>query len=294
MMTLVQADLSALARPSGAFAMLAIDQRESMRAMFAEKQAEPVTDSQLTDFKVNALKALTPYASAVLIDQQFAWRRAIDEKVVAPSCGIIAAADRFYASGDEIVADVEIDETVVPEIVRQEGGAALKLLVVWRPDESPEKRIAMVDDFVARCRKANLISIIEPVSRKSRDGRPWDVKEGILAAARELGSRGADLYKAEVPLYGNGTEGEVRRQCAELTRIISSPWVVLSSGVAPDEFPRAVEWACKEGARGFLAGRAIWRGVIGQKDIQKALQDDGVPRLQRLCDTIDRVVSLQR
>ena len=37
-------DLSVLQRPSGAFAMLAVDQREAMRNMFAEHQQEPVTD----------------------------------------------------------------------------------------------------------------------------------------------------------------------------------------------------------------------------------------------------------
>jgi sulfofructosephosphate aldolase len=44
----------ALTRPSGAFAMLAIDQRESMRAMFAETQSTPVSDQQLTEFKLAA------------------------------------------------------------------------------------------------------------------------------------------------------------------------------------------------------------------------------------------------
>ncbi|MDQ0469256.1 aldolase [Labrys wisconsinensis] len=282
--------LSSLKRPSGAFAMLAVDQRESMRAMFAEKQSHPVTDEQLSDFKIAALRALTPYASAVLIDRQFAWSRAIRENAVAPGCGIIAAADRFIASADELVGDVVIDGEVDPEIVRRDGGIAMKLLVTWRPDESAEKRIAMVDAFIARCRSAGLVSIIEPVSRKPRDGRSWNAEAGILAAARELGARGADLYKAEVPNYGKGGEAVVRQQAAELTRIIEGPWVVLSSGVAPDDFPQAVEWACKEGAMGFLAGRAVWRTVIGADDMDLALEKDSIPRLQRLCDVVDRIV----
>lgn len=291
-MTVVEAtDLSKLARPSGAFAMLAIDQRESMRAMFAEKQSAPVEDRQLTEFKLEALKALTPYASAVLIDPQFAWRRAIDEKVVAPGCGLIAAGDLFFAKGDEVVADVEIDETVDPEQVKADGGVAMKLLVVWRPDEPAEKRIAMVDRFVARCRKAGLISVVEPVSRKARDGRSYDLVDGIFEAARELGNRGADLYKAEVPYGGSGTEAEIRGACAKLTNLIGSPWVVLSSGVTPDRFPQAVEWACREGASGFLAGRAVWRNVIGNPDMTSALKADAVPRLQKLVDVVDRVVS---
>ena len=87
--------LHSLKRPSGAFAMLAIDQRESMRAMFAEKQSGPVSDEQITAFKLAALRALTPYASAVLVDRPFAWDRAVAERAIAPGCGLIAAARPF-------------------------------------------------------------------------------------------------------------------------------------------------------------------------------------------------------
>lgn len=48
-----------ITRASGGFAMLAVDQREAMRMMFAAAGAPaPVADSVLTDFKVNAAKAL--------------------------------------------------------------------------------------------------------------------------------------------------------------------------------------------------------------------------------------------
>ena len=272
--------------------MLAIDQRESMRAMFAEKQSAPVTNEQLVNFKLASLKALTPFASAVLIDRDFAWAPAVAQKVVDPKCGLIAAADLFIASAEEIVSDVEIDYEVHPIEVKKDGAVALKLLVTWRPDESADKRIKMVNEFVQRCKDADLISIIEPVSRKPRDGRDWDLNKGVIAAAQELGSLGADLYKAEVPLHGKGGEKAVRDECSQLTKIVNGPWVVLSSGVAPDDFPQAVEWACKEGASGFLAGRAVWRNVIGSSDIQHSLQTDAVPRLQRLCEVVDRWVKV--
>ncbi len=60
----------------------------------------------------------------------------------------------------------------------------MKLLVIWRPDEPAEKRIALVEDFVARCRNAGLISIVEPESRKPHDGRPWDLTNGIAPASK--------------------------------------------------------------------------------------------------------------
>ncbi|WP_043358917.1 aldolase [Belnapia sp. F-4-1] len=285
-----KADLSALARPSGAFAMLAVDQREGLRAMMAEFQDGPVTDRQMSDFKMAALRALTPHASAALLDRELAWDRAIAERAVAPGCALIAAGDTLISGPGELVAEARIDEAVVPAKVRAEGAVAMKLLVIWRPDEPPEPRVALVDDFVARCRAAGLASIVEPVCRRRRDGQPWNTAEGILPAARELGGRGADIYKAEMPLFGKGSEAEVRRACAELTRTVQGPWVVLSSGVEPDAFPQAVEWACREGASGFLAGRAVWRMVIGRPDLDAALQQEAVPRLQRLAEVVDRAL----
>lgn len=53
--------LKDITRASGGFAMLAVDQREAMRLMFTTAGAKsPVTNSVLTDFKVNAAKILSP------------------------------------------------------------------------------------------------------------------------------------------------------------------------------------------------------------------------------------------
>jgi sulfofructosephosphate aldolase len=285
----VTPNLSLLARPSGAFAMVAIDQRESLRLMLAEGASAPVSDAAITDFKLAVIRAVTPYASAILLDRPFAWRPALDAGAVYPDCALIVAADDIHAAGDELIGEVTLDPLVVPAEMRADGAAAMKLLVLWRPDQPAEARLALVDDFIERCRAMGLLSVIEPVSHKPRDGRAWDLEDGILAAAQELGNRGADLYKAEVPLHGAGSEAEVRAACAALSRTIASPWVVLSSGVTAERFPLAVHWACQEGASGFLAGRGIWRGVIGRPDREAALREDAIPRMQRLCEIVDRV-----
>ncbi|MFQ6171562.1 aldolase [Oryzobacter sp. R7] len=282
--------LEAVARPGGGFAMLAVDQREAMRAMFAEHQSAPVTDEQLTDFKVAATRVLTPHASAVLVDKQFAFDAVVDSGAVAPSCGLIAAADHFIAGNGEFVTAVEIDRAVDPAAVRDQGAVAMKLLVIHRPDEAASGRIEMVEEFVDRCRAAGLVSIIEPVAKAPRGGGAWDWDTCVVEAARELGSLGADLYKAEVPRKGQGDEDEIRRACAEITAAVSSPWVVLSSGVPAELFPRAVELACREGASGFLAGRAVWASVIGSADLERDLHEVSVPRLQRLGELVDELV----
>jgi sulfofructosephosphate aldolase len=262
--------------------------------MLAQHETGPVPDSRLTDFKLKVIETLTPHASAVLIDRELAWEQALQSGAVARSCALVAAADTLVPSADELVAEASIDDLVVPERVRDQGAVALKLLVLWRPRDPAEPRIAMVEDFIARCRRAGLVSVIEPVVRKPHDGGAYDRDAGILAAAEELGRRGVDIYKCEVPLYGAGPEREVRNACAAINRAVDGEWVVLSSGVKPDAFPQAVEWACQEGASGFLAGRAVWSGAIGQPDLRRALQQDSVPRLQKLCDVVDRAVTVRR
>lgn len=291
-----------LRRKSGAFAMLAVDQREAMRLMFAGDASpgrdgsvpdairEAVPDETLINFKLRATQVLTPFASAVLLDKQFVWDRAVADQVVAKGCTPIVSADEFIAGNGEVVTAVRIDESVDFSEVARQGAKAAKLLVIYREDAPGEDRVSMVVDFIARCEAAGLISIIEPVCKARLDGNPSDWDAGVLAAARELGHLGADLYKAEVPLKGQGSDAEVRDACRELDSAISSPWVVLSSGVSADDFPRAVKLACEAGASGFLAGRAVWRGCIGAEDLACALRKDAVPRLQRLIAVVDEVV----
>ena len=286
--------LAALTRPSGAFAMLAVDQREALRVMLSEGSEEatqPVSDAEVTDFKLAATRILTPYASAVLLDKQFVLDQAIEAHAVADSCALIVAADEFIPGPTEVVTDVRIDRAVDPAHYAAAGAVAMKLLVLYRPDESPDARISMVGEFVQRCQGAGLVSIIEPVSRGPRSGAAFDWNAGVLAAARELGNLGADLYKAEVPGHGSGDESAIRRDCAAITEAVASPWVVLSSGVDADLFPAAVSLAVSEGASGFLAGRAVWKASLSAADREQALRTDAVHRLQTLVETVDHALA---
>jgi sulfofructosephosphate aldolase len=65
------------------------------------------------------------------------------------------------------------------------------------------------------------------------------------------------------------------------------PWVVLSNGVELDNFPGAVEAACKAGASGFLAGRAIWSDLVLEDDPAPRLREVALPRLERLAAIVD-------
>jgi len=285
-------DLTTLARPSGGFAMLAVDQREALRDMMHRARSARISDADMTEFKVAATRALTPYASAVLVDPEFAWESVVSQRAVDPTCALIAAADRFVAGEDEFVREASFDTTLDYAAMKAQGAAALKLLVLWREDQDPQARIDEVSAFVDECRSLGLVSIIEPVSRGRWDGAPSDVEAGVLAAARELGDLGADIYKAEVPFKAAESDERVFDACRELTDAINGPWVVLSSGVDAGRFPDAVGIACRAGASGFLAGRAVWASVLGADDIEMELRSTSIPRLERLGRIVDDSIQL--
>ncbi|WP_447866948.1 sulfofructosephosphate aldolase [Rahnella bonaserana] len=287
--------LNDITRPSGGFAMLAVDQREAMRLMFVAAGAKaPVADQVLTDFKVNAARILSPYASAILVDQQFCYRQIVEQQAIAKNCAMIVAADEFIPGNGIPVDSVVIDKNVDPQQVRDNGGKALKLLVLWRSDEDPQQRLEMVKEFNQRCHAHGLLSIIEPVVRPPRLGDKFDREQAIIDAAKELGDSGADLYKVEMPLSGRGSQAELLRASQHLNEHIHMPWVILSSGVDEKLFPRAVSVAMTAGASGFLAGRAVWSSVVGLPDTELMLRDISAPKLQRLGDIVDEMMARRR
>lgn len=289
---MTQYTLKEITRPSGGFAMLAVDQREAMRSMFSAAGVKtPVTDQHLTDFKVNAAKILSPFASAILLDQQFCYRQVVEQQAVAKSCAMIVAADAFIPGNGIPVDSVVIDHNVNAQAVKRDGAKALKLLVLWRSDEDPQQRLQMVHEFNQLCHSNGLLSIIEPVVRPPRQGDNFDREQAIVAAAKELGDSGADLYKGEMPLYGKGTQQALLSAAQKLNDQISMPWVILSSGVDDKLFPRAVRVAMQAGASGFLAGRAVWSSVVGLPDTELMLSDVSAPKLQRLGEIVDEMMA---
>ena len=266
--------LDALARPSGTFLMVAMDQRESLRTMLRE-HGHDVTDDRVTRFKVAVARELAPHASGLLIDQDYV-------ADVAPHVphGLILAVDVLDQEEGAPVEDTSLDEDVEPA----PGVVALKLLVIWRDDERRAERVEMSRRFVELAERHGLLSVLEPVVRVPHADRD----DAIVEAARELGATRPSLYKCQVPLAGRGEPGEITRRAREIDAALPCPWVVLSQGVDPADFPAAVEAACRGGASGMLAGRAVWTATLRADDPTELLREHSVPRLRELGEIVDR------
>jgi sulfofructosephosphate aldolase len=273
----------ALARPSGTFLMVAMDQRESLRTMLAE-HGHDATDERIVEFKLAVTRELSPHASALLVDAEYGWfDRIVSEQLVSPNCGLIMAVDALDQEPGAIVEDTSLDETVDVAAAAAAGVVALKLLVIWRADAQRARRIEMSHAFSELAHRHGLLAVLEPVVRVPVEDR----EAAIVEAAAELSVTGCDLYKCQVPLAGRGDPAEITRWSREIDAVTVCPWVVLSQGVDPADFPAAVEAACKGGASGMLAGRAVWTSTLVADDPTELLRSRSVPRLEQLGSVVD-------
>lgn len=280
--------LSGLARKTGTLSMVAVDQREALRGMFAAHQSTPVPDSQLTQFKVDVARELSPFASALLVDQEFGIDAIVEQKALAPSCGLIAAADLLIGPAGGAATDTAVDTAVDPLRMKEIGAVGLKFLILWRNDDNPDNRATLADEFNKLCDISGLPSIIEVIVKPPQDSsRSFDREEELIIAAKEAASWKPDLYKAEVPFHGEGDHSRITKNAERISDAISAPWVVLSNGVKQPFFNDAVKACAQGGASGFLAGRAVWADIVGASDIPQALREVSIPRLQQLGEIVD-------
>ena len=267
--------LDALARDSGTFLMVAMDQRESLRTMM-----DGADDERMRRFKLAVARELSPYASGFLIDRLYGYDEVVEQGLVPDSCGLILAADALDDAGG-VVQETELDEEIDPR-----AAVALKLLVIWRDDDRRAHRLEVAKHFVETAAAYGILSVLEGIVRVPEGS---DREAAIVEAAEELSSAGPSLYKVEVPLRGKGDPTEIAERCRAIDAVVPMPWVVLSNGVALEDFPRAVEASCRGGASGMLAGRAIWSDVVGADDPAPLLRERSVPRLRQLAEIVDRV-----
>ena len=268
--------------------MVALDQRESLRTMLG---GETIADQALTAFKIDAARALTPHASAVLLDVAFGLGPVLEAGVLAEDCGLIVAADRLVQPPGGIVEDTAVDDSVFADSEVTARADAYKLLVIWRPGRDHARRVATVRAFLDACRQRGRPGIVEGIVRPDPGVHltPERHAELVVEAAVELTEAGPDLYKAEVPSLGLADDQSTTAAAARLTEAIAPPWVVLSNGVRPERFDDAAVAAARGGASGFLAGRAIWLESIAAEDPRTHLETVAAARLAALAERIDGV-----
>jgi tagatose-1,6-bisphosphate aldolase len=280
------AGLEAIAGPDGTLAIVAMDQRNTLRRMLTAAQ-RPTDPETIRAFKVDVTEALSPLASAVLLDPDFGVPAVREAGALASGCGLLIAAeppDRVSWEG-EPRASLEGGTTAAE--VRAMGGDAVKLLVQLRPDRprrpgEPDLVAELIDvvrTVVEDCAAAGVPSVVETLLYALPDEDPLTPRrraELIAESARILSDVGPDLLKLEYPSDAAG--------CRAVGEATSVPWAMLSAGMDFEPFIEAIAHACDEGgASGFIAGRVYWKEAValGGQPRREFLSGTARARLER-------------
>jgi tagatose-1,6-bisphosphate aldolase len=84
--------LGSIARPDGTLAIIAMDQRNTLRRML-EAVNRPTTTEEMREFKVDVAAGLSPLASAVLLDPEFGVPAVKEANAMASGCAYLVAAE---------------------------------------------------------------------------------------------------------------------------------------------------------------------------------------------------------
>jgi tagatose-1,6-bisphosphate aldolase len=250
-------ELDQIADDGGRFAILAIDQRATLRGMLF-KAGRPSADADLSAFKVDVVRTLSPLASGVLIDVEYGLDAVRAAGVLDPRAGLLVASERsphptWY--GEPRVQYSPAGRG--PAFAAAHGADALKFLLRWQPDRragpgEPDlagEAVDAVRAVIADCRAHGMPSVIEPLVTEARSST------AVIRSAELLAALGPDLLKLEWPGDADG--------CHELSKACGTvPWALLSGGVDYRTFVDRVLTAVDAGACGYIAGRAFWGDAV--------------------------------
>ncbi|MFC4222898.1 hypothetical protein [Lysinibacter cavernae] len=279
--------LNSIALDDGIFAIIAMDQRNTLRRMFKAVGREG-TDAELLESKRDVARALSPYASGILFDPTFGVPALAGNDALADSCGLLIASEPAVRGTFNGEPQTHRDPELNSQWVLEQGGDANKFFVQLRADRpSPQpgepdlvaNAIAATAEVIADAKAAGIPAVIEnlvyPLPGEDLSGKA--LEDAVVESARALNELDADLLKLEYP----GSPEGVRR----LASVLDRPWAILSAGVPFDRFEEVLKIAFDEGgASGFIAGRSIWRESIEVDGAERAtfLSEVARPRLERL------------
>jgi tagatose-1,6-bisphosphate aldolase len=283
--------LDTLADDAGLLAVLAMDQRGTLRRMLTGA-GQPAEESDLRAFKVDIVGALSPLSTGVLLDPEFGVSAVQDAGALADGVGLLVAAEP--ATKDEWNGEYRtvLDPQRNAAWVKALGGQGLKFLVYWDPDRpavegEPDLATEAMDrvaEIVADCAAHGIPSIIEPLvsfapslPKKSAEEKA----ESVIRSAERLATLSPSLLKLEWPGSAEG--------CKRVSDALGTvPWALLSAGVEYDAFVDRTVTALDNGASGIIAGRAIWGEAVTMVGDERTafLAEVAVPRLKGLRDAM--------
>jgi tagatose 1,6-diphosphate aldolase len=293
--------LQQVADDNGFLTICAIDHRGALQKAMNEENPDAVTYQDMVDFKLDLCKAVAPYVSAVLLDPVYGAAQATAAGILPGHIGLLVSLEKTGYSGEKTARITELLPGWNVEKIKRMGASAVKLLVYFRPDLSDiaSRQLALIAGIADQCIKVDIPLLVEPVSYpveevgisapKFAEMKP----ELVIETASQITALPIDVLKAEFPadMDFERDEKKLLKFCQELDRASRLPWVLLSAGADFVTFSKQVEIACKAGASGFLAGRALWQEGVkirSREERMNFFRSTAVPRLREISETVKK------
>jgi tagatose 1,6-diphosphate aldolase len=273
--------LDAISTQAGVIAAIAMDQRRSLRRMIAKAgdvAETAITDRQLAEFKGAVTDALSPLASAVLLDPEYGLDAAAHR---APDCGLLLTYEADGYDNPRPHRMLALLPGVSVARLKELGADAVKILLSWAPDDEAapnHEKLALIERIGNECESQDLPFLLEPVVY---DPQILDItspvflrkKPDLVVRTLEEFSKPiykVDVLKVEFPVLASSartvfTIDEAWDWYQRADAAARLPYIYLSAGVTIDDFLASLRLAGDAGARfsGVLCGRAAWQDGIG-------------------------------
>ena len=310
--------MRALSNERGVIAAAAMDQRGSLQKSLASARGvdvKDVTHAMMSEFKVAVSKALTPHASAILLDPEFGLDAA---RARSSNAGLLLA---YELSGYDNTRPGRLPDLLPHVSVKRLvdwGADAVKILIYYSPHDDAainDVKHAFIERIGAECETYEIPFFLEFVGYDPKGGDEKGLeyakaKPEIVRHSMEEFSKPqyrVDVLKVEVPINAEYVEGsavykgqkaygreEALKHFREAAAVAAKPFIYLSAGVSNSQFTESLKMASEAGTdySGVLCGRATWKEGIpvyakqGAKALEEWLQREGVKNINAVNDAI--------
>ena len=293
--------LQQISGDNGLLTICAIDHRGALQRAMNEKNPGAIAYQDMVDFKLDLCQSVAPYVSAVLLDPIYGAAPAITASILPGHIGLLVSIEKTGYSGEKTARITELLPDWSVEKVKRMGASAVKLLVYFRPDrkDTASRQLELIAKVAEQCVEEDIPLLVEPMSYPVDEvgvspSKFAEIKpELVIETARQITSLPIDILKAEFPadIGFEQDERKLLHLCKELDQASRLPWVLLSAGADFKTFRKQVEIACKAGASGFLAGRALWQDGVKIHPRKKRMdffKGISVPRLKELAALVNK------
>ncbi|HEY9077732.1 MAG TPA: tagatose 1,6-diphosphate aldolase [Anaerolineaceae bacterium] len=292
--------LAATSTSNHVFSVLALDHRQSFARMIDPQAPDQVSYTRIASTKIDFVRELSNMVSAVLLDPIYGAPQCIASGALPGKNGLMIAVEETGYTGDSTGRKSSLLPGWSVAKSKRIGAEAVKLLVYYHPGagQFATHQEKLVQQVIAECQQEDITLFLEimvyPIDPRQTRNSP-EFTRGLPTLleeiARRMGSYNPDVLKLEFPVDPAIETDEKRwsAACEAVSAAAGCPWTVLSAGAEFELFCRQVEIACKAGASGFIAGRAVWKDGVRLTGEERLswLRQTAAPRFARLTSLAD-------